>query len=403
MKILHVLDHSIPLHSGYTFRSRAILLCQRKIGLTTCHVTSSKQGDTSTLQEQCEELNFYRTPKASGLMSKLPIINQLSVALTLAQRIKQIAKIEQPDILHAHSPALNGLAALIAARELKLPIVYEIRAFWEDAAVDHGECKEGDLRYRLSKWLETYVVKRVSAVTTICEGLLKDLVFRGIPAEKIAIIPNAVNIESFPQRREKCPYLSQRLNPDSSFIIGFAGSFYQYEGLDILIKALAITKQMKLDVKVLLVGGGSQLNNITKLIDSLDLKDDVILTGRVPHEEVKNYYSIMDVTALPRKSMRLTELVTPLKPLEAMALGVPVLASDIGGHRELIIDNETGLLFKADDEKALADAIKSLIINKDSMAKLVTNGREYVKNIRNWDVSVAKYPAVYQYAQENFK
>jgi len=401
MKILHIFDHSIPLHSGYTFRSRAILLCQQKLGFDTSHVTGSKQGDVSANKEQFDNLDFYRTQPIGGLLARIPVINQLAIVFKLAQRITEVAAIEQPKVLHAHSPALNGLAALIASRKLKLPVVYEIRAFWEDAAVDHGNCKEGDFRYKLSHWLETYVVKRVDAVTTICQGLRADLMTRGISAEKITIIPNAVNIESFAQLEQRCPNLSSQLPLEHSFVIGFAGSFYQYEGLDILIKALAITKTMKLDIKLLLVGGGNQLGQLTQLITELDLTDQVILTGRVAHEKVKDYYSLMDVTVLPRKSMRLTELVTPLKPLEAMALGIPVLASDIGGHRELIIHNETGLLFKADDAQALAETIASLVANQDNVASLISNGRHYVEHTRNWDVSTANYPRVYQYAIDN--
>ncbi|NRA71707.1 MAG: glycosyltransferase, exosortase A system-associated [Gammaproteobacteria bacterium] len=396
MKVLHILDHSIPLHSGYTFRSRAILLGQQKLDITTCHVTSPKQGEVTSLKEQCEDLTFYRSEQPNSLLARLPIINQLSVVFKLAARIKQVAKIEQPEILHAHSPALNGLAALIAAKSLKIPVIYEIRAFWEDAAVDHGDCVEGDVRYRLSHWLETYVVKRVQAVTTICEGLRSDLISRGIAKDKITIIPNAVNIEFFPQLSEKCSSLQQKFQLNDAFVVGFAGSFYQYEGLDILIKALAITKKMGLNIKVLLVGGGFQLDNILALIEQLDLKKDVVLTGRVPHSEIKDYYSVMDVTALPRKSMRLTELVTPLKPLEAMALGVPVIGSDIGGHRELIEHNNTGLLFDPDNPQALADTLSSLVNGDIDIKSLITNGRTYVEEVRNWPVSIANYPKVYR-------
>ena len=396
MKVLHILDHSIPLHSGYTFRSRAILLGQQKLDITTCHVTSPKQGEVTSLKEQCEDLTFYRSEQPNSLLARLPIINQLSVVFKLAARIKQVAKIEQPEILHAHSPALNGLAALIAAKSLKIPVIYEIRAFWEDAAVDHGDCVEGDVRYRLSHWLETYVVKRVQAVTTICEGLRSDLISRGIAKDKITIIPNAVNIEFFPQLSEKCSSLQQKFQLNDAFVVCFAGSFYQYEGLDILIKALAITKKMGLNIKVLLVGGGFQLDNILALIEQLDLKKDVVLTGRVPHSEIKDYYSVMDVTALPRKSMRLTELVTPLKPLEAMALGVPVIGSDIGGHRELIEHNNTGLLFDPDNPQALADTLSSLVNGDIDIKSLITNGRTYVEEVRNWPVSIANYPKVYR-------
>ena len=401
MKILHIFDHSIPLHSGYTFRSRAILQHQQQLGLTTCHITSAKQGvGNGHLKEKIEDLEFYRTPPSASFIAKLPVIGQLVTIFSLAKRLKQVAQIEQPDILHAHSPALNGMAALMVGRKLKIPVTYEIRAFWEDAAVDHGHCQEGDFRYRLSKMIETYVVKNCQAVTTICQGLKQDLVSRGVNEQKITIIANAVNVAAFPQITHPCATLYQKFQLDDAFVVGFAGSFYHYEGIDVLLEAFAILKARSLKVKLLLVGGGSQQHNIEQLIKKLTLESMVIMTGRVPHEAVKDYYSVMDVTALPRKSMRLTELVTPLKPLEAMALGIPVLASDIGGHQELITNNETGFLFKADDPSALADAIEAMI-NSPKPHKIIEKARCYVENTRNWQVSVANYSSVYQYAKSS--
>ncbi|NQY62261.1 MAG: glycosyltransferase, exosortase A system-associated [Alteromonadaceae bacterium] len=401
MKILHIFDHSIPLHSGYTFRSRSILMYQHKLGLQTSHITSSKQGKvTASLKDSADGLEFYRTPEATGFLARLPVIGQLVTIYSLAKRLEDVVWEEQPDVLHAHSPALNGVAALIVGKKLKIPVVYEVRGFWEDAAVDHGTCKEGDLRYKLSKMMETYVVKKCQAVTAICEGIRQDFVSRGIKKTKITLIPNAVSVDSFPQITERSPSMLEKLKIGDAFVIGFAGSFYQYEGIDILIKSLSILKLKGLNIKVLLVGGGVQQQNIESLIKQLDLQDNVILTGRVPHEEVKDYYSVMDVTVLPRKSMRLTELVTPLKPLEAMALGVPVIASDIGGHKEIITDNETGFLFKADDEKALADAIQSIMENSEKVPDVIKNARNYVEEVRNWEVSVSNYPAVYQFARK---
>ena len=176
MKVLHVFDHSIPLHSGYTFRSRSILKQQHALGIETCHVTSPKHGNDQAEIEEVDGLKFYRSAPISGLMSKLPVLNQMSYIGPMVKRILEVIDIEKPDVIHAHSPALNGLAALKAGRKSGLPVVYEIRAFWEDAAVDHGTCKEDDLRYRLTRKMETHVVKNANAVTTICEGLRGDLI-----------------------------------------------------------------------------------------------------------------------------------------------------------------------------------------------------------------------------------
>ena len=395
MKILHVLDHSIPLHSGYTFRTRAILEQQRKLGWETAHVTSSKHRGATADEEEVDGLHFYRTRPSSVLLSRLPILNQLDVVASLARRLDEVIERENPQILHAHSPALNGLAALKVGREHGLPVVYECRAFWEDAAVDHGTSSEGGLRYRLSRAMETRVFQQVDAVTTICEGLKRDIVARGIPEEKVAVIPNAVDLERFSTRGGADPALVERLGLEDKVVLGFLGSFYAYEGLPLLIRALPSILDAVPGVRVLLVGGGPQEQELKALVRKLGLERWVIFTGRVPHEAVADYYRLVDILVYPRLSMRLTELVTPLKPLEAMAQGKLVLASDVGGHRELISNGRNGILFEAGDEQALARSVIDLVNNRDSWELIRRRGRLFVEEERNWPASVANYKRVY--------
>ena len=194
MRILHILDHSIPLHSGYTFRTAAIPREQRALGWETFHLTSPKQGQTAAEVEDVDGLRFYRSPVPPPGRSGL---NELRQIRAVQARIEQLAAELRPDILHAHSPVLNAIPAIRAGKRLGIPVVYEIRAFWEDAAVDHGTTTEGSLRYRATKGLETWAIKRADHVFTICEGLRADIVGRGIPAAKVTVIPNAVDIETF--------------------------------------------------------------------------------------------------------------------------------------------------------------------------------------------------------------
>jgi len=400
MKVLHVFDHSIPLHSGYTFRSRSILMQQHALGIETCHVTSPKHGNDQAEIEDVDGLTFYRSAPISGLMSKLPVLNQMSYIAPMVKRILEVIAIEKPDVIHAHSPALNGLAALKAGRKSGLPVVYEIRAFWEDAAVDHGTCKEDDLRYRLTRKMETHVVKNANAVTTICEGLRGDLINRGFDASKFTVIANAVNIEQFdvitPQDKTNNSDLADELNLADCDVLGFLGSFYAYEGLDLAIAAMPVVLAKNPKARLLLVGGGPQEQNLKQQVTLLGLEGKVIFTGRVPHSEVGKYYSLVDLLVYPRKPMRLTNLVTPLKPLEAMAQGKPVIASDVGGHKELISDNETGFLFKAGDSEELAERLIELLANEDKLNSVLLNGREYVENVRNWRNSVSNYLPLYK-------
>jgi glycogen(starch) synthase len=134
----------------------------------------------------------------------------------------------------------------------------------------------------------------------------------------------------------------------------------------LLLDALPAIIEKTPDIRVLLVGGGPQEANLRQQADKLGLKDHVIFTGRVPHSEVNRYYDLINVLAYPRHPMRLTELVTPLKPLEAMAQGQLFVASDVGGHKELVEHNKTGILFKAGDRQALAQAILELLNNRQN-------------------------------------
>ncbi|MBZ0069302.1 MAG: glycosyltransferase, exosortase A system-associated [Thiobacillus sp.] len=395
MKILHVFDHTLPLHSGYTFRSAAILRNQQKMGWQTYHLSGPKQINCSVHEEDADGLHFYRTPRPTGLLARLPGADPFAVMRAIEKRLLGLARDLRPDIIHAHSPVLDAVPAIQVGRKLGIPVVYEIRAFWEDAAVDHGSTKEDSLRYRLTRALETWAVKQADAVTVICEGLRSDLAARGIPPGKITVIPNAVDIDKFSVGGKPDAGLKMKLGLGTSRVLGFIGSFYAYEGLDQLIAALpSIIRQIP-DVKVLLVGGGPQDTALKQQVMALDLRDRVVFTGRVPHGEVNRYYDLVDVLVYPRHPMRLTDLVTPLKPLEAMAQGRLMVASDVGGHKELIRDGQTGVLFRAGQADDLAAKVVALLQDEPSWDRMKQNGRRFVETERNWAASVARYRDVY--------
>ncbi len=395
MRILHILDHSIPFHSGYTFRTLSILKEQRTLGWETFHLTGSKHKNCNVLEEDVDGWHFYRTPDASGLTSRLPVLNQTAVINGLTRRLNEVAKIVKPDILHAHSPVLNALPALRVGRRMGIPVVYEIRAFWEDAAVDHGTNREWGIRYRLTRGLESYALRRVDAITTICEGLRNDILGRGIAPEKVTVIPNAVNVENFSVGGSPDVQLAKDLGLDGKLLLGFVGSFYAYEGLNILLRALPEMLSSNPDIRILLVGGGPQEQELKALAIQLGLEDKVIFVGRVPHDHVQRYYNLINVLVYPRLRMRLTDLVTPLKPLEAMAQGRLVVASDVGGHLELIEDGKTGILFKAGTPHALATSVLDLLARPDLWPGLRAAARNFVETQRTWLGSVARYKDVY--------
>ena len=391
LKVLHVLDHSIPLHSGYTFRTLAILREQARRGWQTLQLTTPKQGATTVREEVVDGLRLLRTPGPAGV----GLAGQMR---RTAARIAEVVDAEQPDLVHAHSPVLNALPALWVRLARRLPVVYEVRASWEDAAVDHGTTAEGSLRYRASRALETFALRHADQVTTICEGLRGDIAGRGIDAAKVTVIPNAVDVAGFPFDAPPDVELRRRLGFDGCTVIGFAGSFYGYEGLHLLVDAFAQLLPAQPGLRLLLVGGGPQEAALRRQVDAAGIAPQVVFAGRVPHAEVQRYYGLIDVLAYPRLPIRLTELVTPLKPLEAMAQGRVFVASDVGGHRELVRDGQTGYLCPAGDADALARALARTLQRRDEWPALRARARRYVEHERTWAASVARYADVYRRA-----
>ena len=395
MRIVHVFDHSLPLHSGYTFRSRALLEGQRALGWHTAHVTAPKHSADGPPDEQVDGLLFHRSARPGGLAARVPVAREAAEIAATARRLDAVARDVRPDVIQAHSPVLNAIAAHRVARAHGLPWVYEVRAFWEDAAVAHGTARAGGPRYRLSRAAESWALKRATGVTTICEGLRRDIVARGIAADRVAVVANAVDADHF-QPLEPDPALARELGLDGRVVLGFLGSFYDYEGLDLLLDALPLLRRRRPEAALLLVGGGPEDERLRAQAARLGLDDHVVFTGRVPHDVVARYYALVDLLVFPRKSMRLTELVTPLKPLEAMAQRKLVLASRVGGHKELVQDGETGWLFDPDDPAALADAVDRALEQRDQWPRILDAGRAYVERERTWAHSVAAYPELFR-------
>jgi PEP-CTERM/exosortase A-associated glycosyltransferase len=395
MRILHVLDHSVPLHSGYSFRTLAILERQWARGWETVQVTSAKQG-ADVLEEDVDGIKFYRTPRLSRTMEFWPLLAPLAVIQGLTRRLRELVPVVRPHIVHAHSPSLNGVAALRVGRQFRIPVVYEMRALWEDGAVDHGTVVPNGWRYRAMRALETFVLRRADAVTTICEGLQREILGRGIPPARVTVIPNAVDVVRFGAERPASAALARALGlAGAGPVIGYIGSFYAYEGLALLLESLPLVLARQPGGRILLVGGGPQETALRHMASELGIIDKVIFAGRIPHDQIPAYYDLIDVLVYPRRRNRLTDIVTPLKPLEAMARGHLVVASDVGGHRELIHHGETGVLFAAGDPAALARTVLQLMADVPRCRAIRSAARRFVEAERTWQQSVDRYTAVY--------
>lgn len=393
MRILHVLDHSIPLQSGYTFRTLSLLTEQRRLGWETHHLTTPRHAQPYQPVETVDGWEFHRTPPPGG--PNLPVLRERAEMAATEARLDEIIPVIRPDILHAHSPVLNAIPAIRAGRRHGIPVNYEVRAFWEDAAASHGSTSEGSLRYRLTRALETRALKRADSVTTICEGLRADIAARGVGQDRITVIANAVDPAEFTADAPRDDALGAELGLNGKKVLGFLGSFYGYEGLHLLISAMPALLAKDPDIRLLLVGGGPEDAALRAQAAALPDPATVVFTGRVHHSEVQRYYSLVDLLVYPRVSMRLTDIVTPLKPLEAMAQNMIMVASDVGGHRELIRDGETGNLFRADDVDDLTATILRVLGAPDTWDAQRRAGRNFVETERTWANSAANYRRAY--------
>lgn len=395
MRILHILDHSAPLQSGYVTRTLGIMRAQAALGLQVAGLTSPRHGaEAGPPQDPFEDVQgqrFYRTPEPTAGFWPGPIREMA----TTERRLLQVIREFRPDVLHAHSPSLNAMPAIRAGRRAGIPAVYEIRAFWEDAAVDRGTTKAGSAKYRATRMLETRAVRKAAHVFTICDGLRADIADRGIAPERLSVAPNAIDLNRYTPIAARDEALAAELALTDRPVLGFIGSFYHYEGLPLLIEAFSAIKAQHPGARLLFVGGGPEDQHLRQLAAAFG--NSIIFTGRVSPEAVPAHYSLIDLLVYPRLSIRLTELVTPLKPLEAMALGRSFIASNIGGHRELIADGVTGNLFAPDDAAALAKCALAALEaqNSDASAQMRAKALEFVRSERSWESVAQRYLPIY--------
>lgn len=395
VKVLHILDHSLPVHSGYAFRSQSILLTQKKQGIDALAVTSPKHYESWRgpwlEEENVGGVQYYRTKPIQT--SSFPLVSEIRVMSHLATRLRELIRRECPRVLHAHSPTLNAIPTILVGKQTGVPVVYEVRSSWEDAAVNRGTYGQSSWKYKLGRWMETLACLQANHITVLCEGLKQDLIARGIQQGKLTVIPNGVDIEMF-QPGAPDQALIEKWNLKGKRVIGFMGSFFRWEGLDLLVEAFARMSRARGDVALLLVGDGEMRQELQDKVRQLGL-NNVIMPGSVEPARIPKIYAMVDVLAYPRQSMRLTELVTPLKPLEAMAMGKAVVASDVGGHRELIENGRTGLLFKAGAVERLLEALNSILDNDVLRRSLENEGRAWVQRERPWIKTTHDYLSIY--------
>lgn len=403
LQVLHVLDHSWPVLDGYSQRSGSIIAAQHSLGFQPTIVTSPLHNldDPEAADTVLDSIRYFRVSSDPGFAARAirrrwPLLREAAVVQLLEKRIALLLRSENFDLVHAHSPALCGLAALRASRARGVPFVYEVRSFWEDGVAQ----SPSSLRYRLGRALETHVLRRAHAVVGISRSILQDLAARGIPEARLFHVPNGVDTLRFvPRPRDAA--LTVKLRLDGTPILGFLGTLFPWEGVAWLVKAAIALHARGVRFNLIIVGDGAEAEAIRAAISEGNAADYVSFLGRVPFKDVERYYSIMDVLVYPRASLRITELVTPLKPLEAMALAKPILGSAVGGIRELIEPGETGMLFEAGNIEDFCRQAERLLTDEGLRRDLGERARKEVSEKRNWETLARRYQEIYESASRN--
>lgn len=408
LRVLHVLDHSWPVLDGYSQRSRNLLRAQRDLGLVPTAVTSPlhQQDESGATDVQLNGVTYHRTPweTDSGVLSRAirkrwPLLREAGVVTLLRRRLESLLSSGRFDIVHAHSPALCGLAALQACRPRGIPFVYEIRSFWEDSNVELTTLGKYSPRYRLARSLETYVVRRADAVAGISRAILDEIATRGVSHGRLFHLPNGVDIGRFSARPRDLT-LARELGIDSAPTIGYVGTFFPWEGVPWMVRAVAELHKKGFNFQALIIGDGVDAPNVQLSIQHAGAQEYIRYLGRVPNDKIERYYSLIDILVYPRLRTRLTEMVTPLKPLEAMALGKTVLASAVGGHRELIAPEVSGLLFEPENIEDFCRHA-SRLMQDPTLLGLGEKARAMVSQQRDWSRIVPVCNEIYNTAMAN--
>jgi len=396
LKILHILYQSLPNTAGSSIRSRDILEAQMRVGLLPIAITAPFQApkEKNAKKEIINGIVYYRTYSArpeevvsEHKKSLLLKLRKLSRIFSFLKNAIKVAKEEEVDVIHAHATFFCGITGKIISKKLHKPFVYEVRSLWEERGKKNGGIFE-NIQLNIITLIETYVMHLADRVIVINENLYNNIVDRGIHRDKITVVPNAVNMNLIKKTESK----ESKKGIDITF--GYIGSISPIEGLELLVKVFSMLNEQGYKNKLLIFGNGSEKQNIDDFIRKNNIHN-VELKGSLTAEEIYKAYEQVDVIVNPRAKSKIADSVTPLKPLEAMGYKKLVIASDVGGMKELIKNNITGKLFQADNQDDLLKSIKDVIDNWSSYEEIINKGHEFVVNEKSWIANVKKYNNVY--------
>ncbi|MEM9439099.1 MAG: glycosyltransferase family 4 protein [Pseudomonadota bacterium] len=401
-RIAYVLHNSLPHSSGgYATRSHGVATGLSAAGYEVLAFTRPgfpidiKAGFSSrdvSPKDSIGEVTYHRILETSNKEHAL-VAYVLKSADLLERRFREC----RPSLVIAASNYRVGLMAMIAARRLGIPCVYEVRGWWEITRASRDRSFEFTDSYQIQRLLENETAKAADHVITLTEAMREELEAGGVPPDKISLVPNSCDAERFePIERDQA--LADRYGiPKGVPVIGYIGTFVDYEGLDDLARAAVELKRRGVAYRLLIVGNenvsGTEIGPIASRIQAImeegGATDWLLMPGRVPYADVAAHYSLLDIAAFPRKPWTVCELVSPMKPLEAMAMQKTVVVSSVRALRDLVTHDETGLVFTKGDSAALADALHRLVMDRPLAASLAQQARKWVLDHRTWEKSTA--------------
>jgi glycosyltransferase involved in cell wall biosynthesis len=423
-RILHVAATSQPYTNGYTMRLASIVATQREQGLCPMVLTSPFYPGRVPADRQVEidgvrhfrHVHPIEDGRRAGLVARLhalrarrgavgavsTVLEEELLMRGLRRRIREVANEQQVELIHVHTPYRCALPALRAGRELGLPVVYEIRGNWEDTAVSDGLLAEGGFGYRYIRTRETNAMREADAVVALCQQLADEAVSRGVPADRVFVAPNGADLDRL---RTASPssipgFEGLRAALGAEPVLGYVGSLRPLEGVDRLLRALSELRAAGRPTRGLIVGGGSGLESLRAEAIALGLGDAVVFTGPVPAADVGAYYDLIDVFVVSRPETRVTRLVTPIKPLEAMGRGKAVVMSDLPSLRELGSSEGAAVFHRVGDAGDLAARCVELLDDPVRRADLGQRARSFVESQRTWSATLSVLPRVYERARE---
>jgi glycosyltransferase involved in cell wall biosynthesis len=396
--VLHIVTDALPSTSaGYTVRTQEIAVAQRAAGLDPHVVTRIGFPVTAGAIDGRAAVTVDGVPYHRLLPWVMPgrMDDLYETHLRYAARLTAELK---PAVLHAASNYANAVIALALRDTTRLPVVYEVRGFWEDTWLSrHAGTRDLKLsdRYLRTRALETYCMKSADLVVTLGEAMRDEILDRGVDPGKVIIVPNGVSeefLQPLPDDQGKLR-ASLGIKP-GEHVVGLVSSLVAHEGIGTLLEAVKILGDRGVRTRALIVGDGPERSALQRQAAALGI--DAIFPGRVPMSEVRAYHAVLDVFVVPRTPDRVCQLVTPLKPVEAMASGLPVVLSAVKALSEIVNDKVTGLLSAPLDAAALADVLSTLLDSPDLRAELGANAREWVARDRTWAHNAARYREAYE-------